>query len=579
MKQKSGYEMSIRIREGMKARAFTLVLYAFCSVLCALFTPAASCADDDPLIRLRDETVLYFKPMTGRITMVEDKKVVISLGAKDGVKTGMRFNILREGEPFKHPVTKEILGKIEAFVGKLEIAEVSPDSSSGSVITGDAKEGDKVRISEIKVNMLFSQAKDIDWNLADSYYSKLKEAGRFNMIDADVEAEDPTKVIDEARRLHADVALLLTAKAADSGTLLTQRLFWVADGLKFAETDTRIDPAYAKELRFGEELFAQDKEESLLQFDLPYGARLITMGDINGDGKQEILVSTGKDIMVYTPGVDLQPALGGSILKGSNLDDDLWLDSIDLNKNGRDEIVVTSMRRDEIVSYIYEWSGTEFNLLYKDKVFLRRIGSRLIAQEYSRAEGFEGPVFDIVWEGGYKKGGEVKLPKGVNIYDFVYLDDPRTGRLIVAYDEKGFLNLYDNNGIKLWRSGTGTGGFLSTFQKAAPTTMVDRGEWAIKDRLYPRNSEVLFVKRIPLVDVMRGLGFKRSKIERLWWNGLSVEESVLIDNIKGSVLDYISSGDKIIVLASPMFGIIAGNILKGENPLRTTLYIYSIKGG
>lgn len=578
MKQKSGYEISTKIREGIKARALTMVFYALCSLLCALFIPAASCADDNPLIRLRDETVSYFKPMTGKITMVEDKKVVINLGAKDSVRAGMRFNILREEAPFRHPVTKEILGKMESSVGKLEIVEAGPESATGSIIAGDAKEGDKVRISEIKVNVLFSQAKDIDWNLADSYYRNLKETGRFNMIDTDVDTEDPTKVIEEARRLHADVALLLTAKAADSGTLLTQRLFWVADGLKFAETDTRVDSAYAKELRFSEELFAQDKEESLLQFELPYGARLITMGDVNGDGKQEILVSTGKDIMFYTPGADLQPALGGSKLKGGNLDDDLWLDSIDLNKNGKDEIVITAMRRDEIVSYIYEWSGTEFNLLYKDKVFLRRLGNRLIAQEYSRAEGFEGPVFDIVWEGGYKKGSEVKLPKGVNIYDFVYLDDPQTGRLIVAYDEKGFINLYDNNGMKLWRSKTGTGGFLSTFEKAAPTVMVDRGEWAIKDRLCARNSEVLFVKRIPLLDVIK-LGFKRSKIERLWWNGLSAEESVLIDNIKGSVLDYISSGDKIIVLASPMFGIIPGNILKGENPLRTMLYIYSIKGG
>jgi hypothetical protein len=574
MKQKSGYEMKTRIREGIKARALTMVLYALCSLLCALFTPAASCADDNPLIRLRDETVSYFKPMTGKITMVEDKKVVINLGAKDSVRAGMRFNILREEAPFRHPVTKEILGKMESSVGKLEIVEARPESATGSIIAGDAKEGDKVRISEIKVNVLFSQAKDIDWNLADSYYRNLKETGRFNMIDTDVETEDTTKIIDEARRLNADVALLLTAKAADSGTLLTQRLFWVADSLKFAETDTRVDSAYAKELRFGEELFAQDKEESLLQFDLPYGARLITMGDINGDGKQELIVSTGKDIMVYTPGVDLQPALGGSKLKGATLDDDLWLDSIDLNKNGKDEIVITAMKRDEIVSYIYEWSGTEFTLLYKDNVFLRRIENRLIAQEYSRAEGFDGPVFDIVWEGGYKKGSEVKLPKGVNIYDFEYFDDPQAGRLIVAYDEKGFINLYDNNGMKLWRSGTGTGGFLSTFQKAAPTTMVDRGEWAIKDRLLPRNREILFVKRVPLLGVMKVLGFKSSQIKKLWWNGLSAEESVLIDNIKGAVLDYISSGDKIIVLASPMFGIIAGNILKGENPLRTMLYIY-----
>ena len=233
------------------------------------------------------------------------------------------------------------------------------------------------------------------------------------------------------------------------------------------------------------------------------------------------------------------------------------------------------MRGDEIVSYIYELSGSEFTLLYKDNVFLRRIDNRLIAQAYSRAEGIDGPVFEIVWEGGYKK---VKLPKGVNIYDFVYLNDPKTGRVILAYNEKGFLNLYDDNGIKLWRSKTGTGGFLTTFQKSSPSVMLERGEWAIKDRLSLRNREVLFVKRVPLLEAVRGFGYKSSQIKRLWWNGLSMEEGVLIDNIKGSILDYTSAGDKIIILVSPMFGIKPGNILKGENPLKTMLYIYSIKG-
>jgi len=279
-------------------------------VYCSLFT---SYADDNPLDRMRDETISYFKPMTGKITMVEDKKVVVNIGAKDSVKAGMRFNILREEASFKHPVTKEPLGKLASSVGRFEIKEVDPDSSIGTIIEGDAKEGDKVRISEIKVNMLFCQSKDIDWNLADSYYSNLKKTERFNMIETGMETDDPSKVIEEAKRLHAEVALLLTSKPVDSGTLLTQRLFWVSDGLKFAEVDTKIDVAYAKELRFGEELFTPHKEEAWLQFDLPFGARLITTGDINGDGKQEIVLSTGKDIKVYIPGADLQPAFGGAI--------------------------------------------------------------------------------------------------------------------------------------------------------------------------------------------------------------------------------------------------------------------------
>ncbi|MCX5719717.1 MAG: VCBS repeat-containing protein [Nitrospirae bacterium] len=553
-------------------------LSALFSLFFALCSSAMVYADDAPLHKMRDEVISYFKPMTGKVTMVEGKKVVFSLGAKDNVKTGMRFTILREGSTFIHPVTKEPLGKLESSTGKLEVKEVGPDQSTGYIITGDAKEGDKIRISESKVSMLFCQSNDIDWYLADSLYRVLKETGRFNMIDTDIETDNPSKVIEEAKKLKAEVALLVTAKAGESGTLLTQRLFWANDSMKFSEMEAKVDVAYAKKLRFGEELFISQTGEAWLQFDMPYGARFITIGDIDGDGKQEILLSTGKDIRVYTPGIDLQPALGGVQITGYGSDDHLWVDTIDLNKNGIDEVIITSLGGDDVTSYIYELRGTEFILLFKGNFFLRRLENRLIAQAYSKAEGFDGDVFSIIWDGEYKKGDRIKLPKGVNIYDFVYVDDPHTGRVILAYDEDGFLNIYDEKGIRIWRSKTDMGGFLSTFKKSAPTVMIDRGKWSIKDKLMLRNREVLFVKRVPLFEMAKGLGYKSSQIKNLWWNGLSMEESVLIDDIRGSVIDYAVAGDKIIVLASPMFGIKHENILKGENPLRTMLYIYSMKG-
>jgi hypothetical protein len=140
--------------------------------------------------------------------------------------------------------------------------------------------------------------------------------------------------------------------------------------------------------------------------------------------------------------------------------------------------------------------------------------------------------------------------------------------------------LYDKD-LRLWRSKTDIGGFLISFKKSSPTLLVERGEWSIKDRFFLRNREVLLVKRIPLLEMAKGVGYKRSQIKNLWWNGVSMEEGVLIDNIKGSILDYAVVGDKILVLVSPTFGfgIKPENILKGESPLGSTLYIYSIKRG
>jgi len=53
---------------------------------------------------------------------------------------------------------------------------------------------------------------------------------------------------------------------------------------------------------------------------------------------------------------------------------------------------------------------------------------------------------------------------------------------------------------------------------------------------------------------------------------------VLVDDIRGTLLDYAVAGDNMIVLTSPFLGIKFGNILKGENPLGTVLSVYSVKG-
>ncbi len=563
----------------------------FLGVLTAVWCLLSSVyASDNALDRMRDETVSYFKPVEGNILSAEGKKAVVGIGAKDAVKRGMRFTILREEAPFRHPVTKEPIGKMESFIGRLEIKEVSEESASGEIIEGDPKEGDKIRISEVKVSLLFCQGEGVDWHLAEAYYRKLKDTGRFQMVDTALETDDPNAVLKEAALLRADAALHLTAGKSEAGVSLAQSLYWVSDGLKFAGMETNIDAALARETSFGEKFFAVGSRDAWLQFDMPVAADLITTGDIDGDGKQEIIFSAGNDIVAFALEFDLLPALGGIKIKGSVNDNRLWLDSIDLNKNGKDEIVVTSMRGDSVVSCIYEYNGAEFVLLYKADGFMRRMNEELITQSYSRRHGFDGEIFNVSWEGEYKKGGPLKLPAGVNIYDFILFEGPEEGRLLLAYDEGGFLSVYDGSSRRLWRSKRSVGDFLKTFKKDAPsklmksdsipldTTMIDKGDWAIKDRLFLKNREILYVKRIPVLDMMKGIGYKSSQVGSLFWNGLSMEEGVALDNIGGTILDYAVARDKIIVLASPLFGIKPGNILKGESPLKTDLYIYSLKG-
>ncbi len=348
-------------------------------------------AEENPLDKMREETLAYFTPTTGKVIQVIDKQVVITVGANGSVKEGMRFNILREEAPFKHPVTKEPLGTAELSIGKIEIKEVRSESALGEILEGSAQEGDKARISEMKVNMLFYQSRDIDWHLADSYYRTLKETGRVHLIDTSIETDNPSQVIEEARRLRAEVALILTSSPG-SGNQLNQRLFWVSDGSMISEISTEITADIAKELKFGEQFIPPIGKDAWLQHELPFEAKLITVADIDGDGIQEIVVGSDNDVKFYTLGAVLQPALGGISIEGVGQDNFVWLDALDLNGNGKDEILVTSIRGDTIISSVYELKGQVFDLLYSEDIFLRKLGDTLIAQSFSRAEGFQGSV-------------------------------------------------------------------------------------------------------------------------------------------------------------------------------------------
>ena len=120
--------------------------------------------------------------------------------------------------------------------------------------------------------------------------------------------------------------------------------------------------------------------------DLPFGVRLITAGDIDGDGKAELLMSTGSDIRLYSPGAagDLS---GLYEIKGTTKDDHIWLDVLDINRDGKDEVILTLMKDNMVVSRIYEFKNGKFSVLWEGDVFLRRIGNELIAQEYEPGKG------------------------------------------------------------------------------------------------------------------------------------------------------------------------------------------------
>lgn len=580
--------------------SLTLIVAAVLLGMLLLGTPvsaeqADATAGDAPLRTLRDETLAYFRPLAGRVVSVEDGSVKLEFDGKEEATVGMRLQAFNEGVSFVHPVTKEPLGRVEVPVGSVEVTSAAPGENRGVILNGKPADFEKakVKIPGTRVRVLFYQG-DVEWHLGDAYYQILKESGRFELIDTGFETDDTEKLLARAREKGAEVLLVLASENSAERISLTQRLLWVADGRQAAEKSVSVQTAYVKELRLKAAQFATGGAEALLSFNLPYSARRIAAGDVDGDGNQELVVVSGSALMVYQLGVDLKLLWE---IKTSSLGDILWIETADLNNDHRDEILMTSFGsgsasgfNDEgpggrptggssVVTHVFSVVGQELvRTGGVSDMFVHMTSRGLVGQNYTRADGYDGNVLTMTYVGNtFKPGEPIKLPLGVNVYDFEYVASPDGRQGILAWDDNGYLNLYNDKGIRSWVSKEDYGGPLLTYKRESPTIMLDRGTWSVKDKLLMLHGEVLAPKRVPLAGVARGLGYKSSDLKGLWWNGMTVEERTFISSISGEILDYAPMGDKLVVLAKPLFGINAADLLKGKNPFVVSVFIYSAK--
>ena len=583
-----------------------ILLAAFAAVL--LPPPCGAAGKDEPSVAalgssfnsLKEEILAYFVPVTGNISSVDGQSVTIDKGTSAAVKVGMRITVFKEGAPFIHPVTKEPLGNVQAQVGTVDVISVDTSSAKGTTITGRPEDfkGAKVKIPARKIRLLFYQG-NIDWYLGDAYYHSLLDSGRFELIDTALLNATPAEVIAEAKAKGAEVALVLNSEEEKTNVEVTQKLYWVTDGKQFSETKTSIHVAMVKQLKFSSGVFAPREGEALLSYKMPFSARRLTVGDFDGNGNPEIVLASGDHIGVYKPDINLKllwefdPAGTGEIL---------WIDTIDLKKNGRDAILittlsngkpVTSMTDDDsfsrsrtagastrVRSYIYVLEGDKFKLIWQaDDILIRKIESGIIAQSFSAGEGFEGKMYAIDYaDGRFKNGSEIKLPQGVNIYDFQYVYAPDGRRALFAWGDNGVLNFYNDKGIRTWVSKEDFGGFADAYKKESGNLMIEKGSWTLKDRLVAYNAEVLAPKRKAMLNFARSIGYSSAELRSFWWNGISVEETSFLEEIGGNILDYTVIGDRLLVLVKPYLLSNAMDLLKGHNPMGITLYIFSTKG-
>jgi hypothetical protein len=223
-------------------------------------------------------------------------------------------------------------------------------------------------------------------------------------------------------------------------------------------------------------------------------ARGIAMGDVDGDGRMEMVVAAISTVSVYRFADGRFSKL--AVVEGSG--NYIGVDTADLNSNGKDEIFITNTDKTsgQVQSFVLEYDGRDFQRIadvlnfYFRSIRLPMRGRVLHGQRRGVDGFFAAGIFEIVFENGrYSLGQRLKVPNNLTIFGIAVGALPGSPEpMVFAYNSKGQIVVTDTVGRQEWIS---TDGYGSVAAQLSAKRHADPGE-----------SDIVYVQgRIDVLDV------------------------------------------------------------------------------
>ena len=292
---------------------------------------------------------------------------------------------------------------------------------------------------------------------------------------------------------------------------------------------------------------------------LPYVGRSMAVGDVDGDGKNEVIV--GADHTVYAYRFDeknqLQP-LGQ--FEFGNLFQVLRVGLIDLNREGKPKIIVAvSDAESAPKSAILTFSGGKFTAEAEGLLWFLNVINMppdfrpvLTGQQGGPSSLFAGSVREMSKSGNQVvPGSALVIPHGANVFNFSYIPVEGEDYKIVMTDAKDYLRVFTKSGDRQYTSEKVFSGSSLGLEDNSTTggmrdTVVSRPMVYIPMRIithkFPgsKHHDILVNHPISVAAQFftRYRFYPEGEIHSLSWDGVGLSLVWKTRRIKGSVCDY-----------------------------------------
>ena len=295
------------------------------------------------------------------------------------------------------------------------------------------------------------------------------------------------------------------------------------------------------------------------------GVVSLAAGDIDQDGKIEVVMATKRDVLVRRYEKDRLVTVAEK--KGPRHIVLMGVDVLDLNKNGRPEIYVTGRLVDgELRSYVLEWAnGTLVKIADNQNWYFRAVripgqGDLLLGQKRSTVarggnfaslneptELFLAGIYTLTWQGNKLVPGQrQELPKNMKVYGFSWGDIRGKGQdQVVMLMDNYRLRVLDRSGRKEWTSAERFGGNAMYIEFKTGADISEVGRYYLPQRVHledldgddkletivvkNRDSARNLVERVKL--------YKSGTVACLSWDVVALKEKWTAETAAGYVSD------------------------------------------